>query len=147
MKAEIGDRVALINQKGEIIAQGQLTNILKNGWSEQKFTIDDSEFSISYSERDELILIPESEVFEAYTQSQKDFSDLVDKMFQYSVRDLPASQLNEVMEHFHSIFEILKPYETERSKSLQALWGNHHLTFEDIQKKNLDFKEFKRKYA
>ena len=129
MKAEIGDRVALINHKGEIIAQGQLTNILKNGWSEQIFTIDDSEFSISYSERDELIIIPESEVFEAYTQSQKDFSDLVDKMFQYSV------------------FEILKPYETERSRSLQALWGNHHLTFEDIQKKNLDFKEFKRKYA
>jgi len=95
----------------------------------------------------ELILIPESEIFQAYTQSQKDFSDLIDKMFQYSIRDLPASQLNEVMEHFHSIFEILKPYETERSKSLQALWGNHHLTFEDIQKKNLDFKEFKRKYA
>ncbi len=147
MKAEIGEQVALINNKGEIVAQGQLTNILKNGWSEQKFTIDDSEFSISYSERDELILIPESEVTEAYTQSQKDFSDLIDKMFQYSVRDLSPSQLTDVMGHFDSIFEILKPYETERSRSIQALWGNHHLTFEDIQKKNLDFKEFKRKYA
>jgi len=147
MKAEIGDRVALINNKGEIVAQGQLTNIFKNGWSEQKFTIDDSEFSISYSERDELILIPESEVTEAYTQSQKDFSDLIDKMFQYSVRDLSPSQLTDVMDHFDSIFEILKPYETERIRSFQALWGNHHLTFEDIQKKNLDFREFKRKYA
>jgi Mg2+ and Co2+ transporter CorA len=147
MKAEIGDRVALINNKSEIVAQGQLTNILKNGWSEQRFTIDDSEFSISYSERDELILIPESEVIEAYTQSQKDFSDLVDKMFQYSVRDLSPSQLTDVMDHFDSIFEILKPYETERSRSLQSLWGNHHYTFEDIQKKNLDFKELKRKYA
>lgn len=147
MKLDIGTEVALITKESDVLKQGTLTSIEKSGFLDQIFHIDDEKISIPYEKRDELLLIPAFELENQEINSMIDYSNLIDKMFRHSVKELSNKEQKTAMEHLDSLYKMLKPYETKQHRTIQELWGNHHFSIDDIRKSNLNFKELKRKHV